>query len=182
MANRRGDGWEVDSLQPEVKRCTYCNEIKPLTEFRKRASAKDGHAAMCKPCQRIYEAAHRALNRDRYLERQQAWYENNPDGRSRHRKKFIAARPYAERIDLANRRARQMCVDGSITEGDWEWILEKYGARCLKCGSDDRVQIDHVIPLTKGGPNVRDNLQPLCQACNKSKRQNIEDYRGQVGG
>ena len=32
------------------KKCSLCGEVKPLTEFYKRASMKDGHRSECKVC------------------------------------------------------------------------------------------------------------------------------------
>ena len=38
--------------------------------------------------------------------------------------------------------------------------------------------IDHIIPLSKGGTNFLDNLQPLCGSCNSGKNNHvIIDYR-----
>jgi 5-methylcytosine-specific restriction protein A len=31
------------------------------------------------------------------------------------------------------------------------------------------VDIDHVLPLSKGGEDVDSNVQPLCKACHKAK-------------
>lgn len=30
-------------------------------------------------------------------------------------------------------------------------------------------QVDHILPLTKGGSNDRDNLQSLCASCHSTK-------------
>ena len=38
-----------------MKTCTACNIKKPLDDFQKRASAKDGHTNLCKPCKREYD-------------------------------------------------------------------------------------------------------------------------------
>lgn len=48
-----------------MKQCNECHEIKPLEEFQKRASSKDGHAGKCKPCKRAYDNAHYAANPER---------------------------------------------------------------------------------------------------------------------
>ena len=44
---------------------------------------------------------------------------------------------------------------------------------CAECGKIFRtrefLQIDHVIPMTKGGLTVKENLQVLCRACNMRK-------------
>lgn len=53
-------------------------------------------------------------------------------------------------------------------------VLKMYGYRCQLCGataSDPRVEleIDHKIPLSKGGTNVIENLWVLCRPCNSGK-------------
>ena len=35
-----------------MKPCDTCNEVKPLTEFHKNPTGKDGHFRYCKPCHR----------------------------------------------------------------------------------------------------------------------------------
>lgn len=42
----------------DVKLCSTCEELKPLSEFHKRSSSKDGHIGQCKPC--------RSANRNDY--------------------------------------------------------------------------------------------------------------------
>jgi len=37
-------------LSKTTKRCTYCEETKPFSFFRKSKSTKDGYADTCKPC------------------------------------------------------------------------------------------------------------------------------------
>jgi hypothetical protein len=49
--------------------------------------------------------------------------------------------------------------------------------KCLKCGRIDKLQIDHIIPVSKGGENKVSNLQTLCNTCNSIKRDNFKDYR-----
>lgn len=41
---------------------------------------------------------------------------------------------------------------------------------CEKCGrSDLALQCDHIVPLSKGGMNVRENFQILCVNCHRLK-------------
>lgn len=75
------------------------------------------------------------------------------------------------RINGSNARARKNGYIGELKVGDWEATLEKYGYKCTSCGEDniDWLVLDHIIPLSRGGPNTIDNIQPLCIYCNSKK-------------
>jgi len=49
--------------------------------------------------------------------------------------------------------------------------------KCLKCGSESKLTIDHIIPISKGGENRLFNLQCLCKSCNSIKKDNFKDFR-----
>ena len=53
-------------------------------------------------------------------------------------------------------------------------ILERDHKRCRKCGSRYNLEIDHIIPISKGGKSTYDNLQTLCHHCNYLKGNNLE--------
>lgn len=48
-------------------------------------------------------------------------------------------------------------------------IFERDGYRCKNCGSRNNLEIDHIIPISKGGKSTYDNLQTLCHNCNYNK-------------
>ena len=56
-------------------------------------------------------------------------------------------------------------------------VIDTYGDSCLCCGSGDDLQIDHIVPVSMGGENNIDNLQPLCKGCNIKKGTKNIDYR-----
>lgn len=45
--------------------------------------------------------------------------------------------------------------------------------KCACCGKKDKsripFQVDHIVPLNKGGKTIQDNLQILCRSCNGAK-------------
>lgn len=43
------------------------------------------------------------------------------------------------------------------------------GRRCATCGATEQLELDHRIPLSRGGDNHWRNLQWLCRRCNRRK-------------
>lgn len=66
---------------------------------------------------------------------------------------------------------------GVYNRKEWQEVLTKYGNKCLCCGSTEKITLDHIIPLSKGGTNTIENLQPLCSRCNRKKWKDIIDFR-----
>jgi hypothetical protein len=48
-------------------------------------------------------------------------------------------------------------------------VWRRDAGRCVSCGSRERLQFDHVIPVAMGGAGTVENLQLLCATCNGSK-------------
>jgi len=48
-------------------------------------------------------------------------------------------------------------------------VLERDGYTCQYCGSSQRLHIDHIIPIVRGGSNAFENLITSCRPCNQSK-------------
>jgi hypothetical protein len=46
-------------------------------------------------------------------------------------------------------------------------------AKCAVCGSQERLEFDHIIPVSRGGANTARNIQLLCEACNRKKSDKI---------
>lgn len=48
-------------------------------------------------------------------------------------------------------------------------ILERDGYRCRACGRPGRLEVDHVVPVSRGGGDDPANLQALCRTCHIDK-------------
>lgn len=48
-------------------------------------------------------------------------------------------------------------------------LLHKYNFKCVCCGSKEKLSVDHIKPVSKGGTDDITNLQILCKSCNSSK-------------
>lgn len=44
---------------------------------------------------------------------------------------------------------------------------------CVECNSKERLEFDHIIPVSKGGGNTSRNIQLLCERCNRKKSNKI---------
>jgi diadenosine tetraphosphate (Ap4A) HIT family hydrolase len=60
-------------------------------------------------------------------------------------------------------------------------VLKDADGRCALCGATIRerpLDVDHIIPRSKGGKTCYENLQVLCSKCNRSKRDKDQtDFR-----
>jgi 5-methylcytosine-specific restriction endonuclease McrA len=68
----------------------------------------------------------------------------------------------------ANNRARRGGQTGRVTTAEVRVVMA--AGVCAWCGSSAQPTLDHIVPLSRGGSNVKDNLQRLCLPCNSGKR------------
>jgi hypothetical protein len=52
------------------------------------------------------------------------------------------------------------------------WIRDK--GKCARCDSRERLEYDHIVPLSRGGSNTERNIELLCENCNRSKSDRVE--------
>ncbi len=71
----------------------------------------------------------------------------------------VLERPVSE-----DRRARNR-IPNSLKAA----VIVRDGGRCRDCYSAVNLQIDHIVPLCKGGTSDESNLQTLCRRCNRRK-------------
>lgn len=149
-----------------IKYCSKCKRDKSLNSFGNRLAAKDGKQAWCQACM---------------SERRQKWKEDNPE-----RNKELAEKHKhtdKSKITRKNRKYERRQRLNNTPEGmrltakQWRMILTFYDNRCLCCGTDENITVDHIKPLALGGLNTASNIQPLCHRCNSLKRDKEIDYR-----
>lgn len=78
--------------------------------------------------------------------------------------------------DLESKEPRKVAQKFIGKKNVREFIFNR-DKKCLRCGSVNKLTIDHIIPITKGGVNKLSNLQALCKSCNSIKSNNYKDYR-----
>jgi hypothetical protein len=93
----------------ENKSCIKCSEVKPLTEFHKDKSKKDGYMRYCKACRKDRDMNYYFDNREECLERHREYNQNNKhnpnltwkkSGYNNKRKKIRSEKDPAVRLDI----------------------------------------------------------------------------------
>ena len=136
----------------ERKRIWYQQNAERAREAARQDRAENPEKA------RIYRETHQE-QQAAYAHR---WKKENPD-----KNRVRANRYYARRQGAA----------GDYTLQEWEAPCARYGYRCLCCGQQKPLSADHIVPVSKGGANTIDNIQPLCKPCNSRKGDKTIDYR-----
>jgi 5-methylcytosine-specific restriction endonuclease McrA len=125
--------------------------------------------------------AYYAANKEKANAAVRAWVENNRERHKENCKKNYAAK----RGDyIARARKRQKNLIGTFTQSDIDALYATQAAKCAgcKCCIKQKYEIDHVMPVSKGGPNTADNLQLLCVSCNRKKRAMLpEEWAALIG-
>lgn len=78
---------------------------------------------------------------------------------------------------MANRRR--------LSQDEREAVYNKMSGRCAYCGEPIAfcaMQVDHVVPLRKGGEDTLYNMLPACRSCNRYKSTlTVEQFRSSIG-
>ena len=121
-------------------------------------------------------------NRERLLAQGKAYIKAKPEVARRKQKKYWAKHP--EKAQAFNRKRRARVNNVEHIPYTKEEVLKKYGTDCHICGTpidlkaprkagktgwEHGLHLDHLIPISKGGPDTIDNVRPAHGVCNLSK-------------
>lgn len=166
-----------------TKTCSRCNQTKQLEDFGIHRKTLDGRYAQCLICHRQARAEYRK-RQAKNIAIQQA------DNYLRNREKRIAsatARVYAnmdrhkgynaiskkrnkESIAANTRRRNARRRANGIYLISKKELQRLSVGPCFYCGSTERITIDHVIAVARGGVDGIGNLVSACKSCNSQKR------------
>jgi hypothetical protein len=141
----------------ELKTCRYCG-----VEFR---TNRISHFFCSKRCGNNYHA-------------------NTPRGRAKAKElfhKYSHSKSGSELIAAKNRRRRALRngAKGSHTRKRFIELVEMLGYMCPCCFRTfdlKELEEDHIVPLIKGGSDYIENIQPLCEPCNRKKHVKVVNY------
>lgn len=113
--------------------------------------------------------------RERRLARERKRYHANPDHERERSRRYYEAN-YDKWLDYAHARREQM---GTASPEVQAFIREIRTLPCVYCGSEENIEVDHVVPLSRGGEHSPENLAPACLPCNRSKgARTLDEWHG----
>lgn len=155
ISQQRNVERDAPKAKPAPKKCPSCAETKEPSEFYTDKRNRDWLSNYCRMCLRSISRQQYRKHKGKRLQKQKEWRERNP----------AKVQEYVER-----HRAKKLGVEYDFTAGQWRDILEQFGYRCVYCLEErDDLEIDHVVPLERGGAHKASNIVPACRSCNSSK-------------
>lgn len=140
-----------------VKACSWCKEVKPLSEFGAHRRRSDGKNGWCKPCARAKGKEWREANPEKAKEMQRRWKLANRDYVNRYHADYME-------------RTRYSIRSHGLEPERYDEMLAEQGEACALCHQpqgDARLFIDHDHACCPGtfscGRCVRGLL---CRSCN----------------
>lgn len=167
--------------------CNKCGKQKDASCFRaiqakyvfKSGKVRTSQYArhVCKEClnaqrdkanRKKYNKLYYLKNKDALKEKQRERYERDKDKIKAYIKRWAAKNPIKTRAHKARRRS----AEGRFNDSDIISIYKNQKGLCYYCMEPlyNKYDIDHFIPVSKGGTNYPSNLRLACQACNNRKR------------
>lgn len=165
----------VDQRRVGNFNCMECESVHSQENIEARRAAKEKWRRNNPDKQKESEARYRDRNREKILDAQRAYRKENPDARREVQRKWRKNNPEAVCEAQRRYRRRKINAEGSHTLKEVMELLDDQGGLCACCGGVDNMELDHIVPLSKGGGDDISNLQWLCMSCNRRKSNMMPD-------
>jgi len=122
-------------------------------------------------------------NKELNYKRARSWKANNKERALELDRKSLVKRrrenPEKFRAYHKTYRANKLGADGEYTAEDIKRLKEEQHGICAAPSCSKNIiidyHVDHMVPLSRGGPNWPTNLQILCPSCNMKKSNKLYD-------
>lgn len=83
---------------------------------------------------------------------------------------------FKRRFYSRTRESKERGAHGKHSFVEWTDLKKRLNYQCQICKRFEpeiKLTIDHIVPISRGGTNHIENIQPLCQSCNSKKGNKI---------
>jgi 5-methylcytosine-specific restriction endonuclease McrA len=175
--------------------CPRCKTSKDESMFFKDKSRKSGYKSWCKVCStekrkawveqnketlRAYDRARRKTveQKRKRNERRREIHALDPSKTRDRTNRWNSLNPDRIKEYHHNRYVKEKSRVGNLPRGWRAALINLAENKCMKCGFEETLTVDHVVPVSNGGLHCISNMQILCKSCNCSKRNfSSDDYR-----
>lgn len=157
---------------PEEMRAKWLAEYYGNHEARLASSAryKAENLEAVQAQQRAHKKAWGAENKDIIRQRNLRYYEQNTAKVQAQTAAYQRNNPEKVVAFQERRRAKKAATRNDFTAEQWLELLEVFDHRCAYCHKkSDSLEMEHVTPISKGGPHTVSNIVPACIRCNRKK-------------
>ncbi len=115
-------------------------------------------------------------NKERKVALDKAWNEANKERAAASRRAWKKANPDKVLFYFQQRKHRERTAPGGpFYPGrvDYKLRIKEFHGLCAYCLKAPYTELDHAIPLSRGGTNYPDNVWPCCLPCNRNKKAKI---------
>ena len=173
------------------KACRRCGEVKPFEGFAPDPHRADGFRDECRPCGHLAVREWASRNREKVRQsvsaRRAAWPPERRAAANAANAEWKRANPEKVRDYIHRRRAAKAGTQSGPIDLDALWaecsgLCPDCGApisRAAPWGSPEFASLDHIVPLSAGGPHMQHNLRYTCLPCNLRKHAKVpaQDFR-----
>lgn len=163
-------------LLAQNKICQRCTIEKNISEFYKDNTRPAGVNGWCKDCKKAWLAEYRSINSERLLAQQREYKDRHKEVVLAQTRQYKKENPDRIRSHNANRRAWR--INQLVENVDRKVVFERDNGICHICldvVDPADWHLDHIIPLSKGGPHSYDNTAVSHPFCNESKNNKWSD-------
>lgn len=172
--------------------CCHCNQNLDSSMFYRNKNTKTGFTCRCKECSKLY-----IKDKEKRREYEKKYW-SDPDRKER-KKQMVRSSMDKNKAAYAEKRREYLKTDAGIamyrrqTQKRYAMakaafvedvnpmeLFAEQGGVCYLCKSSfsfNKMELDHVYPIAKGGKHEKSNCKMACARCNRSKgAKTAEEY------
>lgn len=164
-----------------MPKCCHCKEEKPIDQFYHDRSRATGYTPRCKPCgalsinkelRKVYEKEYWDKRRDDKRAIVLKSFNQNKKHHAEKRKEYLKTEKGIASYKKYTQKRYALRKSLHAESVDIQQLFVENGGHCEYCKKTllfSEINVDHYVPISRGGEHKKENLKISCASCNKSK-------------